>query len=353
MMEPDEEDTEEQEKIKKLFLIMDFFYYSSRMVRLNSISLKEFHIDVINIEWKDKLKDFYIDWFNCRRGRFNNETDIDLDLEVNEIDKRTFHKVLFIEYPWAFDAANKARLINYDGQISKKKELHNSLDIASILLGGLSPYLKVSVRRDNLIEDSLNSLVSAGANLKKPLKVKFAGEPGVDEGGVQKEFFQLLVKQLFDVGYGMFEYNSESQLFWISRNSFEIPLKFELVGIILGLAIYNNHILDIHLPLAFYKKLLGKRVNLDDFEQYDPQVGKSLRAILNYDKEDFEEVMNLTFTVDYDSWGEKLSKELVENGSEINVTLENKEEYIDKYIHFLMDESVDKYFRSFKEGFEK
>lgn len=30
-------------------------------------------------------------------------------------------------------------------------------------------------------------------SLKKPLKVKFIGEEGVDEGGVQKEFFQLLV----------------------------------------------------------------------------------------------------------------------------------------------------------------
>ena len=31
--------------------------------------------------------------------------------------------------------------------------------------------------------------------LRKPLKVKFVGEEGVDEGGVQKEFFQLLVSQ--------------------------------------------------------------------------------------------------------------------------------------------------------------
>jgi hypothetical protein len=30
--------------------------------------------------------------------------------------------------------------------------------------------------------------------LRKPLKVKFVGEEGVDEGGVQKEFFFLLVR---------------------------------------------------------------------------------------------------------------------------------------------------------------
>lgn len=31
----------------------------------------------------------------------------------------------------------------------------------------------------------------SSSDLKKPLKVKFMGEDGVDEGGVRKEFFQV------------------------------------------------------------------------------------------------------------------------------------------------------------------
>lgn len=42
---------------------------------------------------------------------------------------------------------------------------------------------------------------------KKKLKVVFEGEQGVDEGGVQKEYFQLLIEQLYDPNYGMFKYN--------------------------------------------------------------------------------------------------------------------------------------------------
>jgi len=34
--------------------------------------------------------------------------------------------------------------------------------------------------------------------------VKFDGEAGIDEGGVQKEWFQLLVAELFSLKYGMF-----------------------------------------------------------------------------------------------------------------------------------------------------
>ena len=45
-------------------------------------------------------------------------------------------------------------------------------------------YLMVRVARNNIIEDALNHLVNAGDNLRKPLKVEFEGEPGVDEGGV-------------------------------------------------------------------------------------------------------------------------------------------------------------------------
>jgi hypothetical protein len=33
--------------------------------------------------------------------------------------------------------------------------------------------------------------------------VKFVGEEGIDEGGIQKEFFQLLMRQLFNPAYGL------------------------------------------------------------------------------------------------------------------------------------------------------
>jgi hypothetical protein len=35
--------------------------------------------------------------------------------------------------------------------------------------------------------------------LKKKLKVSFIGEPGLDMGGLTKEWFLLLVRQIFEV----------------------------------------------------------------------------------------------------------------------------------------------------------
>ena len=40
------------------------------------------------------------------------------------------------------------------------------------------------------------------ADLKKQLYVEFEGEQGVDEGGVSKEFFQLVVEEIFNVDIG-------------------------------------------------------------------------------------------------------------------------------------------------------
>ena len=55
-----------------------------------------------------------------------------------------------------------------------------------------------------------------------------------------------------------------------------------LVGLVLGLAIYNAVLLDFPLPLALYRKLLGQGTGLRDLEEMEPTLGRSLRLLLNY-----------------------------------------------------------------------
>ena len=97
----------------------------------------------------------------------------------------------------------------------------------------------------------------------------------MDEGGVKKEFFLLILKEVLDVKYGMFKYYEDSRLLWFNSTTFEDDMStYMLVGILCGLAIYNITIIDLPFPLALYKKLLGKPVNLDDVRELDPQLGK-------------------------------------------------------------------------------
>jgi ubiquitin-protein ligase E3 A len=109
--------------------------------------------------------------------------------------------------------------------------------------------------------------------LKKQLKVQFVGEEAVDEGGVQKEFFQLVVREIFDTKYGIFSRNESSGLYWFVPQPSDDEVGFEelkLVGRLIGLAIYNGVILDIHFPVAVYKKLMDVPVTLGDLAQLDP-----------------------------------------------------------------------------------
>ncbi len=45
-------------------------------------------------------------------------------------------------------------------------------------------------------------------DLKKQLYVEFEGEQGIDEGGVSKEFFQLVIEELFNPDIGLYVVHS-------------------------------------------------------------------------------------------------------------------------------------------------
>ncbi len=71
---------------------------------------------------------------------------------------------------------------------------------------------------------------------------------------------------------------------------------FFLIGVICGLAIYNFIIVNLPFPLPLYKKLLGGQIgSLEDLEELCPTTANSLRQILEYDGEDFEDTFALTY----------------------------------------------------------
>lgn len=110
-----------------------------------------------------------------------------------------------LEYPYLFTTAAKVDVIQAENECMQQSTVINSM-----MGGGLGMFnmnnmhLAIAVRREAILQDSLNKLMNQGKNLRKPLKVSFVGEAGVDAGGVRKEFFTLLVKELFNPNYAMF-----------------------------------------------------------------------------------------------------------------------------------------------------
>lgn len=72
---------------------------------------------------------------------------------------------------------------------------------------------------------------------------------------------------------GMFISDDDSRLCWFKPDPTDDHIaisEYKLVGMLLGLAVYNSVILDVHFPLALYKKLMNAKVNLQDLRQLDP-----------------------------------------------------------------------------------
>lgn len=174
------------------------------------------------------------------------------------------------EHSYVLDPASKAAVLKLDAIEQMASEFEGAVIRSIFTMSMQSPYLVLRVRRDHLIRDSLHQLASKSADLKKPLKVHFVGEEGVDEGGVQKEFFQIAISQLFDPNYGMFVYDEATRTFWFNEASFESRREFELIGMLLGVALYNSIIVDARFPHVVYKKLRGTPCTFDDLRRAFP-----------------------------------------------------------------------------------
>jgi len=68
----------------------------------------------------------------------------------------------------------------------------------------------------------------------------------------------------------MFTYMEETKSFWFNPSSYENERQFMLIGIVLGLAIYNNVILDVRFPMVVYRKLMGKLGTFEDLVTSHP-----------------------------------------------------------------------------------
>uniref|UniRef100_A0A8C4GY23 HECT and RLD domain containing E3 ubiquitin protein ligase 3 n=1 Tax=Dicentrarchus labrax TaxID=13489 RepID=A0A8C4GY23_DICLA len=185
-----------------------------------------------------------------------------------------FPSVNLCAYPFILNAQAKTTMLQTDAELQMQVPAVTSL---FQLRSPVNPYLVLHVRRNHLVSDTLRELTMySDVDLKKPLKVIFDGEEAVDAGGVTKEFFLLLLKELMDPVYGMFSHYKESNLLWFSDKCFVEQNWFHLIGIICGLAIYNSTVVDLHFPLALYKKLLDVSPTLEDFKELSPTEGDDL-----------------------------------------------------------------------------
>ncbi|XP_078602586.1 ubiquitin-protein ligase E3A-like isoform X1 [Branchiostoma floridae x Branchiostoma japonicum] len=289
---------------------------------------------------------------------FHNEPlneQLEVDKDYTYYKSQLEDRFSFLNYPFVLTPATKSLALYYDNRVRMFSERRMTVLYSLVQGQVVQPYLKLRVRRDHIIDDALVRLemisMENPADLKKQLYVEFEGEQGIDEGGVSKEFFQLVVEEIFNADYGMFIYDEQTHMYWFNPSSFETDAQFKLIGIVLGLAIYNNVILDVHFPMVVYRKLMAKKGTFLDLQDSHPVLYQSLKSMLEYEG-DVEEDFMATFCVGMsDLFGGSSTHELKENGNNVPVTVDNRQEYVDLYADYILNKSVEKQFNAFRQGF--
>ncbi|XP_031200486.1 E3 ubiquitin-protein ligase NEDD4 isoform X1 [Mastomys coucha] len=213
---------------------------------------------------------------------------------------------------------------------------------------------EMKLRRANILEDSYRRImgVKRADFLKARLWIEFDGEKGLDYGGVAREWFFLISKEMFNPYYGLFEYSAtDNYTLQINPNSGlcnEDHLSyFKFIGRVAGMAVYHGKLLDGFFIRPFYKMMLQKLITLHDMESVDSEYYSSLRWILENDPTE----LDLRFIIDEELFGQTHQHELKTGGSETVVTNKNKKEYIYLVIQWRFVNRIQKQMAAFKEGF--
>ncbi|XP_075161801.1 E3 ubiquitin-protein ligase Nedd4 isoform X2 [Haematobia irritans] len=213
---------------------------------------------------------------------------------------------------------------------------------------------EIRVRRVSILEDSYRiiSQVTKTDLLKTKLWIEFEGETGLDYGGLAREWFYLLSKEMFNPYYGLFEYSAMDNYTLQINNGSGLCNEdhlhyFKFIGRIAGMAVYHGKLLDAFFIRPFYKMMLQKSIDLKDMESVDTEYYNSLMWI----KENDPRQLELTFCVDEDTFGQKSQHELKPGGANIEVTDENKDEYIKLVIEWRFVARVKEQMTAFLDGF--
>uniref|UniRef100_A0A8D0AWE7 HECT-type E3 ubiquitin transferase n=1 Tax=Sander lucioperca TaxID=283035 RepID=A0A8D0AWE7_SANLU len=212
--------------------------------------------------------------------------------------------------------------------------------------------LKLIIRRDHLLEDAFNQIMCYSRKdlQRSKLYVSFIGEEGLDYSGPSREFFFLVSRELFNPYYGLFEYSAnDTYTVQISPMSAFVDNHqewFRFSGRILGLALIHQYLLDAFFTRPFYKGLL--LCDLSDLEYLDEEFHQSLQWMKD---NDIEDMLDLTFTVNEEVFGQITERELKPGGANIPVSEKNKKEYIEQMVKWRIERGVVQQTDSLVRGF--
>jgi len=220
----------------------------------------------------------------------------------------------------------------------------------------LPSHIKLSVSRQTLFEDSFHQLMRLPAyELRRRLYIIFKGEEGLDYGGVSREWFFTVSHEVLNPMYCLFEYaNKNNYSLQINPASYVNPDHlhyFIFIGRFIAMAMYHGKFIYSGFTMPFYKRMLNRKLTMKDIESIDPEFYNSLIWIRDNNLEECG--LEMFFSVDFELLGEIKPHNLKAGGADIQVTEENKEEYLDLVTEWRMTRGIEEQTKAFLDGFNE
>jgi len=212
----------------------------------------------------------------------------------------------------------------------------------------------VRVRREHVFQESFRELFRYRPHeWKSRFYIIFEGEEGQDAGGLLREWYSIITRDIFNPNYALFMTSPGDRVTYMINPSSYINHEhldyFKFVGRIIAKAVYDNKLLDCYFTRAFYKHILGKAVKYTDLESEDPDYYQSLVYLMENSVDELG--YELTFSLEVEGFGVREVRDLKPNGRNILVTDDNKEEYVRLVCQMKMTGAIRQQLTAFLEGF--
>ena len=320
----------------------------SNSVNVNNIFSRDSNLlALLGLNEIDEQKE-YINWeFDHNNGIWENKGKIYITKdEMNIIDNMSINEI-------------KNEKIFYKKRIWLRKKIN------SFILDNSKKNSPLVISRKNVFEETYNQfMTSTELNLHRNLQIYFIEEVAHDAGGVEREWYSAIFKEIFSDDKKFFyeiKQKSEAQnTYFISNNVNEkylnkkemyysfigvlfakalidkILIPYKLNPIILKYFIYFNESKIPENPLKFY--------TIDDIKYYDIEIYNSLKTLFLSDLDSNEDIFFI-----WNINGREI--ELIDGGNNILVKNNNKQLFVDKVVELICFKSIELELSSLKKGF--
>ena len=252
-------------------------------------------------------------------------------------------------------------------KIFYKKRIWLRKKINSFILDNSKNNSPLVISRKNIFDETYNQfMTSTELDLHRNLQIFFIEEVAHDAGGVEREWYSCIFKEIFSEKNHFFneikEKSDAKGTFFISNNINEKYFEkkdnyFSFIGLLFAKALLDkilipyklNPIILKYFIYSYDNKNIDEQVNIfniDDIKYYDIEIYNSLKKLSTADLDNNEDIFFI-----WNMNGKEI--ELINNGYNILVKNNNKQLFINKVIELICFKSIEIELTSLKKGFTK